>query len=102
MPHPSPVFVPLPLWPRPDTPRKTVARLGRNRQHVAELHKSIRVGLFFHPDHIARRDTILLSTCADHHVHKLSLCSCGDGCPVQAEPSSADTILCLLVSRNGL
>jgi hypothetical protein len=36
---------------------------------------SVLVFLRFHPDHVARSDTILLSTCADHRVHRLSLCS---------------------------
>src|SRR6267143_3564709 len=48
------------------------ARLGRNRQHVTELDLSVLVFLRFHPDHVARGNTILLSTCADHRVHKLS------------------------------
>jgi len=66
----------------------------------------------FHPDHIPRGDTILLTTCADHRVHRLSLfrqcarvpiISRRDGalpCPSRAQPGEIN--LCLLFSRCGL
>src|SRR5260370_21423491 len=80
------------------------ARLGRNRQHVAELDLSVRVFLRFHPDHVARCDTILLSTCADHRVHKLSFVLVWGRGFAPSKPSAARQIpiLCLLFSRNGL
>src|SRR6266478_1129337 len=89
-------------YARARTRRHNAARLGRNRQHVAELHKSIRVGLFFHPDHIARGDTVLFSTCADHRVHKLSLCSCRDGAlprPSRAQLGRYNLVLAVFPQR---
>src|ERR1035437_3335300 len=59
--------------------RQNATRLGGNRQHIAELDLAVLVFLCFHPDYIARGYPILLSTCADHRVHKLSLYSCRDG-----------------------
>src|SRR5258708_39706426 len=110
----------------PRARRQHAACLGRNRQHVTELHPAILVFLRFHPDHVARGNTILLSTCADHRVHKLSLgCAvqaplglglciriedgrsahpCRDSRPWLSKPSAARQvpIVCLLFSRNGL
>src|ERR1700681_1579489 len=51
---------------------RNVTRLSRNCEHVAKGHASVLVSLLFHPDHIAWGDAILLSTCADHRVHRLS------------------------------
>src|SRR5277367_3098614 len=70
--------------------RQNAARLGRNRQHVGELNLAVVVFLRFHPDHVARGDTILLSTCADHRVHSLSLSiSRRDSRPRLPKPSTA-------------
>src|SRR5216683_5973745 len=77
--------------------RQHAARLGRNRQHVAELDPAILVFLRFHPDHVARGNTILLSTCADHRVHKLSFVLVWERGFAPSKPSAARQIpiLCL-------
>src|SRR5580704_2822588 len=50
-----------------------LARLGGNGHHVIEFDVAIVIIIhFFHPDHIARGDLILLTTSADHRVHKSS------------------------------
>src|SRR5260221_14067616 len=66
-------------YQRPRARRQHAACLGRNRQQVTELDPAVLIFLRFHPDHVARGDTILLSTSADHRVHKLSF-----GGPVRA------------------
>src|SRR5712692_6426159 len=52
------------LWP-PD-----LARLARDRQHIAELNLPVcAVALALHPNHIAGRHPVLLSSGADNRVH---------------------------------
>src|SRR5437660_2521415 len=44
----------LASYKSPGSRRQHAARLGRNRQHVAELDLSALIFLRFHPDHVAR------------------------------------------------
>src|ERR1700687_3174823 len=94
----------LASYERPRPRRTSRARLGQTRQHVTELDLPVLVFLCFYPDHVARGDTILLSSCADPRVHKLSFVLVwGRGFDL-SKPSAARQIpiLCLLFSRNGL
>src|ERR1700688_2070878 len=94
----------LASYERPRPRRQHASRLGRNRQHIAELDLAVLVFLRFHPDHVARGNTILLSTCADHRVHKLSFVLVWGRGFAPSKPSAARQIpiVCLLFSRNGL
>jgi hypothetical protein len=48
------------------------ARLGGNCQYIAKFDRIAFHGRLFNLHHIARGDTVLLSTCADHRVHNAS------------------------------
>src|SRR5215471_8658902 len=48
------------------------ARFRRDGEHIAELDLAVGSIYFFHPDDISRGNLVLLTTCADHRVHKSS------------------------------
>src|SRR5438105_14940012 len=47
-----------------------LALLGAHRQHVDKINLAMRGRGLLDPDHVAGRHPVLLSTCADHRVHK--------------------------------
>src|SRR5437588_1578375 len=46
------------------------AILGAHREHVSKINLAMRGRGLLHPDHVAGRHPVLLSTCADDRVHK--------------------------------
>src|SRR5580704_6326560 len=78
-----------------------LARLGRDRQHVAEFNLAVGAGaLAFDPNYIARRHPVLLATGADDRVHTYASVKNVPSHQVQGMESAG--FPCLLLSASAL
>src|SRR5580704_4786491 len=78
-----------------------LARLGRDRQHVAEFDLAVGAGaLAFDPNYIARRHPVLLATGADDRVHTYASVKNVPSHQVQGMESAG--FPCLLLSASAL